>query len=163
MKSLILCGIVLFTVFVPLPSFAETVIVGERVEFNVPGLDVIAGEPDIGIRIYFRVEGASVNLSYMEYQTNPPSPPPPTVIVSSAPSAPGSGTFAPGSHFVRFTYRLPRDASRMPYLPSKRVCFDILAHFQDARFPTQRLIRDACLETFMRLTNGGTGRRVTLP
>jgi len=160
MKPLILCGIVLLMVFMPFASLAETVIVGERVEFNVPGLSVIAGEPDIGIKVYFRVEGASVNLSYVDYQTNPAGPPPPTVLGGSSP---GSGTFPPGSHLVRFTYHLPRDASRMPYLPSRRVCFDFDAHFQDARFPTQRLIGDACLETFIRLTNGGTGRRVTLP
>ena len=159
MKFLILCGIVLFMVFMPSGSFAETVIVGERLDFNIPGLGDIAGEPNIGMRITFRVEGASVNLTYMDYQTDPLSPPPPTVI--GAP-VPGSGTFAPGSHAVNFTYPLSRDAAGMPCLPAKRVCFSIFAHFRDARFPTQQLISNACLETFMRLYRGGTGRRVTL-
>lgn len=161
MKSLILCGMVLSMVFMPFTSFAGPVIVGERVEFMVPGLGDIAGEPNITMRVHFRVEGASVNLSHMEYRTNPPpTVPPPTII--GAP-VPGSGTFPPGSHLASFTYHLPRDASRIPYLPSRSICFNIWAHFQDARLYPQCIISDACLETFMRLTSGGTGRRVTLP
>jgi hypothetical protein len=160
MKSFILCGIVLLMLFMPFKSFAETAIVGERLEFIVPGLGDIAGEPNISMRIHFRVEGASINLSYMEYKTNPLAPPPPIII--GAPVF-GSGTFPPGSHLASFTYQLPRDASGMPYLPSRRVCFEIWAYFRDARFPAQRIIGDACLETFMRLTNSGTGSRVILP
>jgi hypothetical protein len=156
MKSLIFCGIVLSMVFMPFTSFAGPVIVGERVEFT--GVGDIAGEPHITMRVHFRVEAASVNLSRMEYRTNPPpAVPPPTIV-----PVPGSGTFAPGSHVVSLTYH-SRDASGIPHLPPRRICFDIWAHFQDPRLHPLRIISDACLETFMRLTSGGTGRRVAPP
>ena len=156
---MIFLSTVLFIVFMPAPAFSEAVIVGERVEFNVPNLADIVDNPNISLRAIFRVEGASINLSYIEYQTNPAAPPPPTIL--GAP-VPGSGIFPPGSHSADFTYPLSRDSSRFPCLPAKRVYFFIWAHFQDARISPQRIIGDAGLETFMRHTNDGIGKRVTL-
>jgi hypothetical protein len=162
MKSLVLSVMVLSFVFIPFLSFAGPVIIGERVEFLLPrDLRDIRTRPQITMMIYFRVEGGSVNLSNIEYRTSPSGPPPPTIIGTPGPSS-GTLTGITGSRVVPLTYYLPLDADGMPYLPARRVCFDIWVHFQDARIYPQCIFSNACLETSMKLTSGGAGRRVGL-
>ncbi len=162
MKSLVLCGIVLSMVYIPISSFAGPTIIGEKVEFLLPrDLRDIRSRPQITMMFTFRVEGGSVNLSRMEYRTNPrPTVPPPTIV--GAP-VPGSGTFNPGSHVAVLTYYLPLDADGVPYLPSRSITFDIWVHFQDARLYPQCIFSNAVLETYMMVTSGGRGKRVAPP
>jgi len=162
MKSLVLSVIVLSMAYIPFSSFAGPTIIGERVEFLLPrDLRDIRSSPQITMLVTFRVEGGSVNLSHMEYRTNPPPTVPPPSIIGAP--VPGSGTFNPGGHVAVLTYHLPLDADGIPNLPARRVSFDIWVHFQDARLYPQCIFSNACLETSMMLTSGGTGRGVAPP
>ena len=163
MKSLVLCGIVLSMVYIPFSSFAGPTIMGESVEFLLPrDIRDIRSRPQITMMIHFRVEGGSVNLSHMEFRTNPPPTVPPPTVIGGGPVT-GSGTFNPGSHVAVLTYYLPLDADGIPNLPSRSIAFDIWVNFQDARRYPQCIFSNACLETYMMLTSGGRGRRVATP
>lgn len=117
------------------PSFAQPVIVGERVEFSpanpLPGSQVT-------VRVHFRVEGEAANYFISPVITtvppSPPGPPPPVIAL---------GRLEPGRHSHQIIYTIPAP-------PPSKICFDFGP------------VNGACLESAMKVASDGTGQRIVV-
>ncbi len=123
-------------------SFAQSIIVGERVEMVPPYAK--AGDA-VTIKVYFRVERAPLSCYPFDFilkRTGETLPPRPTVVGASP------STFNVGSHSVDIPWTIPSVA-----LPPG-VRFEVIWRDQ-----THVIIRDINLESLLRVSSG-TGSRV---